>query len=157
MDTYYNPKSKEVKNWGEIKLSLAGVVLSTTPDPISAKEFGWFGITNPIPPDVSDELKIPKQGSLTKSGNTYSYTWTETNRFSKKSEETAYFKQQEDILAAQNRGIRDELLTKTDKYALSDYPSGMSTGMKNYRKSLRELPKHKNWPKLEEGDWPKSP
>ena len=38
MDTYYNPKTKEVKNWGEIKMSLEGVVLSTTPDPISAKE-----------------------------------------------------------------------------------------------------------------------
>ena len=46
---------------------------------------------------------------------------------------------------------------KTDKYALSDYPYGMSAGMKKYRQELRDLPKHKNWPNLSESDWPEKP
>ncbi len=158
MQEFYNAKTKETKNWNEIRSSLEGVVMSSSPEVETAKAFGWSVITNSEQPPSSDELKYFKRGALSKNSNgSYSYAWTEANRFSKKSDETAYFKQKDDEKAKFNRGERDTLLGKTDKYALSDYPYGMSAGMKKYRQELRDLPKHKNWPNLSESDWPEKP
>tara|TARA_X000001036_G_scaffold345074_1_gene324790 strand:- start:1639 stop:1944 length:306 start_codon:yes stop_codon:yes gene_type:complete len=53
------------------------------------------------------------------------------------------------------RQRRNELLQETDWTANSDVT--MSANMKTYRKALRDLPTHKNWPKLESADWPTKP
>ena len=50
---------------------------------------------------------------------------------------------------------RDALLQETDWTANSDVT--MSAKMKTYRKSLRDLPTHKNWPNLKSTDWPTKP
>ena len=158
MQEFYNAKTKETKNWNEIRSSLKGVVMSTSPEVETAKAFGWSVITNSEQPPSSDELKYFKRGTLSKNSNgSYSYAWTETNRFSKKSDETAFLAKKNEDKAIANREERDTLLTKTDKYALSDYPYGMSAGMKKYRQELRDLPKHKKWPNLSESDWPEKP
>ena len=158
MQEFYNAKTKETKNWNEIRSSLKGVVMSTSPEVETAKAFGWSVITNSEQPPSSDELKYFKRGTLSKNSNgSYSYAWTETNRFSKKSDETAFLAKKDEDKAIANREERDTLLTKTDKYALSDYPYGMSAGMKKYRQELRDLPKHKKWPNLSESDWPEKP
>ena len=158
MQEFYNVKTKETKNWNEIKSSLNGVVMSASPEVETAKAFGWSVITNSEQPPSSDELKYFKRGTLSKNSNgSYSYAWTETNRFSKKSDETAFLAKKNEDKAIANREERDTLLTKTDKYALSDYPYGMSAGMKKYRQELRDLPKHKKWPNLSESDWPEKP
>ena len=158
MQEFYNVKTKETKNWNEIKSSLNGVVMSASPEVETAKAFGWSVITNSEQPPSSDELKYFKRGTLSKNSNgSYSYAWTETNRFSKKSDETAFLAKKDEDKAIANREERDTLLTKTDKYALSDYPYGMSAGMKKYRQELRDLPKHKKWPNLSESDWPEKP
>ena len=44
------------------------------------------------------------------------------------------------------------MLEQTDHYGLSDVT--MSAKVKKYRQDLRDLPTHKNWPDLEESDWP---
>ena len=158
MQEFYNAKTKETKNWNEIRSSLKGVVMSTSPEVETAKAFGWSVITNSEEPSSSNELKYFKRGTLSKNSNgSYSYAWTETNRFSKKSDETAFLAKKNEDKAIANREERDTLLTKTDKYALSDYPYGMSAGMKKYRQELRDLPKHKKWPNLSESDWPEKP
>ena len=53
------------------------------------------------------------------------------------------------------RGKRNTLLAETDWMASSDLT--MSDSWKNYRKSLRDLPTHSNWPNLEDSDWPTKP
>ena len=58
-------------------------------------------------------------------------------------------------IASNNRNIRNQLLQETDWTANSDVT--MSAKMKTYRKSLRDLPTHKNWPNLESSDWPTKP
>ena len=58
-------------------------------------------------------------------------------------------------IASNNRNIRNQLLQETDWTANSDVT--MSAKMKTYRKSLRDLPTHKNWPNLKESDWPTKP
>ncbi len=58
-------------------------------------------------------------------------------------------------LANNHRTKRNQLLQETDWTANSDVT--MSAKMKTYRKSLRDLPTHKNWPNLESSDWPTKP
>ena len=53
------------------------------------------------------------------------------------------------------RSERNRLLQETDWTANSDVT--MSAKMKTYRKALRDLPTHKNWPNLKESDWPTKP
>ena len=58
-------------------------------------------------------------------------------------------------IASNNRNIRNQLLQETDWTANSDVT--MSAKMKTYRKALRDLPTHKNWPNLKSTDWPTKP
>ena len=53
------------------------------------------------------------------------------------------------------RHLRNELLEETDWNAMSDVT--MADDMKTYRQALRDLPTHKNWPNLEDADWPTKP
>ena len=57
--------------------------------------------------------------------------------------------------AAGHRSTRDSKLSETDWTAMSDVT--MADKMKTYRQALRDLPDHKNWPNLEEDDWPTKP
>lgn len=53
------------------------------------------------------------------------------------------------------RNKRNSLLIETDYMAMSDVV--MSKEMKAYRKALRDLSKHANFPHLSEEDWPVKP
>ena len=57
--------------------------------------------------------------------------------------------------AANHRSTRDSKLAETDWTAMSDVT--MADNMKTYRQALRDLPTHKNWPDLEDADWPTKP
>ena len=54
-----------------------------------------------------------------------------------------------------NRSQRNRLLAETDWWAVSDRT--MSSEQTAYRKALRDLPTHSNWPHLENNDWPTKP
>jgi len=58
-------------------------------------------------------------------------------------------------VATGNRSKRNDKLVETDWTALSDVT--MADNMKTYRQALRDLPTHKNWPNLEDADWPTKP
>ena len=60
-----------------------------------------------------------------------------------------------EVVSVNNRSVRNEKLSETDFYALSDVT--MSTEMQTYRQALRDLPSHSNWPHLEDSDWPTKP
>ena len=57
--------------------------------------------------------------------------------------------------AASNRSTRDNKLAETDWTAMSDVT--MSSAMTTYRKALRDLPTHSDWPNLADDDWPTKP
>jgi len=57
--------------------------------------------------------------------------------------------------ATANRTKRDDLLAKTDYFALTDVT--MNAEMTSYRQALRDITTHANWPNLEETDWPTEP
>ena len=73
----------------------------------------------------------------------------------KAEQEAAYQATLDANVAAGHRNTRDVKLAETDFYALSDVT--MADNMKTYRQALRDLPTHKNWPNLEDADWPTKP
>jgi hypothetical protein len=63
-----------------------------------------------------------------------------------------------DESAAQiNRINRDYLLEQSDWTQLSDINQQTRYAYVGYRQALRDLPQHKNWPKLAVDDWPVKP
>jgi len=69
--------------------------------------------------------------------------------------ETAYQASLDAKVAEANRRVRDDLISATDFYALTDVT--MTASMTTYRQSLRDITEHSNWPNLEEADWPTKP
>jgi len=73
-----------------------------------------------------------------------------------KAEQETEFQASLDAATADNhRNTRNNLLAETDWTAMSDVT--MADNMKTYRQALRDLPTHKNWPNLEDADWPTKP
>jgi len=59
------------------------------------------------------------------------------------------------LTATSNRNTRDNLLSDTDFYALTDVI--MNASMTSYRQALRDITTHSNWPNLSDSDWPTKP
>jgi len=155
---FYNEKTKEIKNWNEIRSIHEGRIMPSSENIEIANNLGWSLITNPTEPtpSTSSNLKVAKQGSLSKNKDgTYSYSWTEVNKFSKKADETEYLKTLDEETAKALRNKRNKRLSETDWTSASDLT--MSDDMKTYRQTLRDIPKHKNWPNLKDEDWPTYP
>jgi len=57
--------------------------------------------------------------------------------------------------AIKNRNLRDSKLSETDWWASSDLT--MTSAQTTYRKALRDIPTHSNWPHLADNDWPTKP
>jgi hypothetical protein len=58
-------------------------------------------------------------------------------------------------MAAKARSKRNELLSQTDYFALTDVT--MDAAMTSYRQALRDITTHANWPYLNDEDWPTKP
>jgi len=69
--------------------------------------------------------------------------------------EKVYQEALDEVTGERNRSTRNSKLAETDFYGLSDVT--MPNNIKTYRQALRDLPTHKNWPNLEDADWPKKP
>ena len=57
--------------------------------------------------------------------------------------------------AETNRSKRDDLISATDYFALTDVT--MDSEMTSFRQALRDITSHENWPNLEDDDWPVKP
>ena len=69
--------------------------------------------------------------------------------------EKVYQEALDEVTGERNRSTRNSKLAETDFYGLSDVT--MPNNIKTYRQALRDLPTHKNWPNLEDADWPTKP
>jgi len=74
---------------------------------------------------------------------------------SKAEHEAAYQAKMDASIASSARVKRDRLLEETDWTGMSDVT--MTAKMKTYRKALRDITSHDNWPNLQEADWPTKP
>ena len=70
--------------------------------------------------------------------------------------ETAYQKTLDAEIAKNHRSKRNLLLSGSDWTQVPDAPVTASTWA-TYRKALRDLPSHANWPNLKDADWPTIP
>lgn len=75
--------------------------------------------------------------------------------YTKVEQETAYKARLDAQAASEMRNRRSTLIAETDWCALSDVV--MSKEMAEYRKALRDISEHANWPHLCEDDWPVKP
>lgn len=105
---------------------------------------------------------VARNGVVQDANNNWVQAWEIRDMFADddelgtKAEQEAEYQTQLDNSAAQsNRITRNQFLTETDWWALSDVT--MSTEMQTYRQALRDLPSHSNWPHLEDSDWPTKP
>ena len=57
----------------------------------------------------------------------------------------------------QLRRERDQKLAECDWTQSRDVELSNDTDWKTYRQALRDLPTHKNWPNLDDADWPTAP
>ena len=57
----------------------------------------------------------------------------------------------------ENRSLRTEYLMQSDWTQTADVPTAIKSAWTAYRKALRDLPNHKNWPNIDKADWPVKP
>tara|TARA_B100000900_G_C20074891_1_gene511626 strand:- start:16 stop:510 length:495 start_codon:yes stop_codon:yes gene_type:complete len=105
---------------------------------------------------------VARNGAVQDANNNWVEAWEIRDMFTndddlgtKAEQEAAYQKQLDTNAATGNRNQRDNKLSETDFYALSDVT--MSSEMQTYRQALRDITTHSNWPHLEEDDWPTKP
>jgi hypothetical protein len=114
------------------------------------ESYGILPVTFADMPSINDRTQKTEQAvapSLV--DDKWTVNWTTTD---KTTEEIAEY---DAAIAAGNRSTRDSKLAETDWTAMSDVT--MADNMKTYRQALRDLPTHKNWPNLEDADWPTKP
>jgi len=70
--------------------------------------------------------------------------------------ESEYQKTLNAEMAKKQRSKRNLLLSDSDWTQVADAPVTASTWA-TYRKALRDLPSHANWPNLKDADWPTKP
>lgn len=114
------------------------------------EEYGVFPVSVSDMPVVDDRTQLAVQDSTP---SLIDGAWTvDWNILSKPSEDIQTW---DENLALSNRGKRNTLLADTDYFALTDVT--MDASMTNYRQSLRDITAHKNFPRLEDADWPTKP
>ena len=111
--------------------------------------FGVYEVSVPDTPDYNDRTHRLQQLDPVLEDGTWVSRW---NAVEKTTDEIAEF---DANVSSARRLHRDNLLSQTDFYALSDVT--MSAEMAAYRQALRDITSHANWPYLEEADWPTKP
>ena len=116
-------------------------------------------LASPQPEPSGDYKVVVRNGAVQDSDDNWVYAWTEIDMFSEYTETddegvetTVTVQDQIDAkvaadnaaLAASERRTRDQLLTATDHYGLSDVT--MPDDMKTYRQALRDVPQQSDFP-----------
>lgn len=112
--------------------------------------YGVYEVTILDRPSYTERTQnLTQKTTPTLNGDTWELGWTVSDKTSVEAQ--AY----DDLVAQENRAVRDNLISVTDFYALSDVT--MSAEMTTYRQALRDITTHANWPHLNDDDWPTKP
>jgi hypothetical protein len=112
--------------------------------------YGLYEVTILDRPSYTERTQnLTQKTTPTLNGDNWELGWTVSD---KTSDETQAY---DDLVAQENRAVRDNLISVTDFYALSDVT--MSAEMTTYRQALRDITSHANWPHLNDDDWPTKP
>lgn len=143
-----NPNISPTKVWNEFTFDAYNV------DPVLAA---------PKPTEGIGQYQfVARNGVVQDDNDNWVEAWEIRDMFSdddelgtKAEQETAYQTELDNDAARRNRSNRNNLLTETDWWAVSDRT--MTSEQTTYRAALRDLPTHSNWPHLEDDDWPTKP
>ena len=165
MSEYRERKTGEVKSQGEWRAAFknmslprvwtSGVCDAMNIDPVLASP---AATTTAYQTSVRDGVEQNSNGDWVEkyvAKDMFADTTVDGKTTTKADHEKAYQATLDANVAAGHRSTRDSKLSETDWTALSDVT--MADNMKTYRQALRDLPNHKNWPNLEEDDWPTKP
>ena len=106
-------------------------------------------VASDVPSYTERTQTVTQDATPTQVNGVWTYGWTVSD---KSAEEIQSY---DDVQAANVRTQRDEKLTETDFYALSDVT--MSAAMTTYRQALRDITAHADFPYLDDDDWPTKP
>jgi len=166
MGEYRNRTSGEVLSQGEVRaanpnMSLprvwtSGVCDALNVDPVLASP---AATTTAYQTSVRDGVEQDANGNWVEkyvAKDMFADTTDEDGKKTTKAEhEAAYQATLDANTALGHRATRDSKLAETDWHGMSDVT--MSSEMTTYRQALRDLPTHKNWPNLEDANWPVAP
>ena len=164
MGEYRNRTRGEIKSQGELRrdnpnMSMPRVWNSNVHDALNVDPV----LAAPKPTEGIGQYQfVARNGVVQDTNNNWVQAWEIRDMFADddelgtKAEQEAEYQTQLDNSAAQsNRSTRDQFLTETDWWAVSDRT--MTSAQTTYRQALRDITTHSNWPHLEEDDWPTKP
>lgn len=164
MGEYRNRTTGEIKSQGELRrdnpnMSMPRVWNSNVHDALNVDPV----LAAPKPTEgIGTYQQVVRNGVVQDDNDNWVEAWEIRDMFADddelgtKAEQEAKYQTQLDNSAAQsNRSTRDQFLTETDWWAVSDRT--MTSAQTTYRQALRDITTHSNWPHLEEDDWPTKP
>ena len=165
MSEYRERKTGEVKTQGEWRAAFPNMSLpkvwSTSVcdamniDPVFASP---AATTSAYQTSVRDGVEQDSKGNWVEkyvAKDMFADATVDGKSVTKEEQEKEYQAKLDAESAINHRITRNSKLAETDWTAMSDVT--MADNMKTYRQALRDLPTHKNWPNLEDADWPTKP
>tara|TARA_B100000900_G_C20470978_1_gene671361 strand:- start:94 stop:588 length:495 start_codon:yes stop_codon:yes gene_type:complete len=164
MGEYRNRTTGEIKTQGELRrdnpnMSMPRVWGDNVHDALNVDPI----LAAPKPTEGIGQYQfVARNGAVKDAKDNWVEAWEIRDMFAnddvlgtKAKQEAAYQTQLDTSAAESNRSQRDKLLTETDWWAVSDRT--MTSDQTAYRKALRDITTHSDWPHLEADDWPTKP
>tara|TARA_R100000951_G_scaffold55307_1_gene46434 strand:- start:294 stop:791 length:498 start_codon:yes stop_codon:yes gene_type:complete len=164
MGEYRNRTTGEIKSQGDLRkenpnMSLPRAWNDNVHDALNVDP---VFVTSAPTEGVGQYQHAMRNGVAQAANGNWEYAWQIVDMFvdieggqTKAEQEAAYQTSLDNDAAKNNRSNRDTLLAETDWWAVSDRT--MTSNQTAYRKALRDITTHSNWPHLEDADWPTRP
>ena len=164
MGEYRNRTTGEIKSQGDLRkenpnMSLPRAWNDNVHDALNVDP---VFVTSAPTEGVGQYQHAMRNGVAQAANGNWEYAWQIVDMFvdieggqTKAEQEAAYQTSLDNDAAKNNRSNRDTLLAETDWWAVSDRT--MTSNQTAYRKALRDITTHSNWPHLENDDWPTRP
>ena len=163
MTEYRDRTTGEIKTQGELRRDNPNMSMPKVwnPNVLDALNVDPV-VTSAMPTEgIGQYQQVVRNGVEQDSNGNWVEAWKIVDMFAddengtKAEKEAEYQEALDNTASAQNKSLRDSLLTQTDWWAMSDRT--MTAEQTAYRQALRDITSHANWPHLSEDDWPTKP
>ena len=154
----------EVKTQGEVRRMHSNTSLPRVWDANVCTELGIDPVLAAPKPEVTGYTQAIRNGATQDAKGNWVTAWSVVDMFADTTEdgvtttkaehEAAYQARLDADAASSVRSTRDAKLAETDWTALTDVT--MAAEMTTYRKALRDITLHENFPHLQDSDWPEA-
>ena len=154
----------ELKTQGEVRRMHSNTSLPRVWDANVCTELGIDPVLAAPKPEVTGYTQAIRNGATQDANGNWVTAWSVVDMFADTTEdgvtttkaehEAAYQARLDADAASSVRSTRDAKLAETDWTALTDVT--MAAEMTTYRKALRDITLHENFPHLQDSDWPEA-